>query len=138
MIVPGWEAGRRRRSFGRGALKAWRRRTVKTAPPFCNEEAASYGRPAAKSGRPVIRPSLKAKDSFSGEGRRRHADAAHNGPITSCLNPYTSRRPPYGTSDTSRVEPGSNLTAVPGAMSRRMPRAKSRSKRRAGFVSKKW
>ena len=61
-------------------------------------------------------------------GRPRHEDhilkaarlgEAHSFPITSPRNPYTVRAPESGTSATSRVEPGSKRTAVPGAMSRR-------------------
>lgn len=42
------------------------------------------------------------------------------------------------TTPTACVWPGSKRTAVPAATSRRIPRARSRSKRSAGLVSKKW
>src|SRR4029079_4238285 len=58
--------------------------------------------------------------------------AVYNFPITSCLNPYTSRLPAKPTSCPSRVGPGSKRTAVPAAMSRRWPRALARSNFRAG------
>ena len=47
------------------------------------------------------------------------------------------RLPASATSVTSRVWPGSKRTAVPAAMSSRMPRAFLRSNFSAGLVSKK-
>src|SRR5262249_34341292 len=47
-------------------------------------------------------------------------------------------RPPIATSATSRVSPGSNLTAVPDAMFKRMPYAAARSKARQRLTSGKW
>src|SRR5690606_140778 len=56
-------------------------------------------------------------------------------PVTRPLKPKMRRAPPIGTSRTSRAWPGSNRIAVPAAMSRRMPRAASRSKSSASLVS---
>lgn len=66
-------------------------------------------------------------------------------PCSSCHEVFTSKFPPetilcpaISTSETVLLSPGSNRTAVPGAMSRRRKSASSRSKRRALFVSEKW
>src|SRR5262249_23765288 len=53
------------------------------------------------------------------------------------FRPITSRRPPIAMSSTSRVSPGSNLTAVPDAMFKRMPYAAARSKARQRLTSGK-
>ena len=50
----------------------------------------------------------------------------------------TTLFPPICTSVTVLESPGSNRTAVPAAMSRRLKKAFSRSKERARFVSQKW
>src|SRR5215470_9369097 len=59
-------------------------------------------------------------------------------PSTSRFRPITSRAPPIATSSTSRVSPGSNRTAVPDAMFRRMPYAAARSKTSHRLTSRKW
>src|SRR5262249_39801727 len=60
------------------------------------------------------------------------------GPVAQLLPPWMTRRPAIGTSRTVFVSPGSNRTAVPAGMSRRMPCAAFRSNMRAAFVSTKW
>src|SRR5262249_51116091 len=64
--------------------------------------------------------------------------SASSAPSTRRLRPITSRVPPIATSSTPTVSPGSNLTAVPDAMFRRMPYAAARSKTRQRLTSRKW
>src|SRR5690606_31594244 len=58
-------------------------------------------------------------------------------PLILLLSPTTSRAPTSATSATSRSSPGSNRTAVPEGMLRRIPRAAFRSKSRASLTSRK-
>lgn len=54
------------------------------------------------------------------------------------LKPTTRLVPANGTRLTSRLSPGSNRIAVPAGMSKRLPRALSRSNWSAALASKKW
>src|SRR5262245_48214370 len=64
--------------------------------------------------------------------------SASSAPSTRRFRPITFRAPPIATSSTSRVSPGSNLTAVPDAMFKRMPYAAARSNARQRLTSGKW
>ena len=77
---------------------------------------------------------------FRRGGRRRRAGLAPVPSVSSRSNDsgLTRRMPASGTSVTSRLWPGSKRTAVPAGMSRRMPRACSRSNCSAALVSRKW
>lgn len=59
-------------------------------------------------------------------------------PLARRFPPETTRAPAIAQSVTVLTSPGSKRTAVPAAMSRRMPYARPRSKRSAAFVSMKW
>src|SRR5215510_11709237 len=121
--------------------------TVHRGIAFDDDEEIGVGKTNAVAGRravvacvgtPVdLHSCTFAKRSSAVRADSRVASASR-APSTRRFRPMTSRAPPIATSSTSTVSPGSNLTAVPDAMFRRMPYAAARSNERQRLTSRKW
>ena len=97
------------------------------------DDQVGVGEPHAVAGGGPEHVGIDAARDFTGIGRS--SELAHH-VAAEAVDRALARR--ARTSVTSRVCPGSKRTAVPAAMSSRMPRAFLRSNLSAGLVSKKW